>query len=162
MNASRRILMAVLALSTACGTGPTDPERPGPAGVEPLPPEGVYPFAWVGTYQGRGSGVVLDQSVTIEDARLSIQFDSDSVQLDRCPLCVTIELDTLFGLTNVDIDDPVRLSIVYVRGGQRRELLLERFSSGTTTGNVLSARLLMEPAQGGANTVDLSYLLERR
>ncbi|MEQ9398670.1 MAG: hypothetical protein RJQ04_05830 [Longimicrobiales bacterium] len=155
------LVAAVLGLA-ACGGSPADPDGTlSPTGPD-LPAEGVYTYAWLGTFEGVGDGVVGDTMVHIRPARLRIALDADSVALDRCPLCVTLELDTLFALTNASLDDPVRLSIEYVRDGRRRTLLLERFSSGSTTGNVLSARLLVEPEGGGAATADISYLLERR
>lgn len=154
--------LVTLALALgACGEPPTGQDPASPTGPA-LPAEGIYTYAWLGTYEGVGDGVIEDTTVQIRPARLRIAFDADSVALDRCPLCVTLELDTLFGLVNVSLDDPVRLSIEYLRDDQRRTLLLERFSSGSTTGNVLSARLLVQPAAGGPSLVDIAYLLERR
>ncbi len=147
----------------ACqGNVPLEPDDRDPSGPVALTPEDLAAFAWVGTYEGIGEGVLNGESVSIRPARLTIRFDAEDVRLARCPYCVTLVLDSLFFLTNVGANDAVVLNAEYRRDGLRRILLLERFSDGIATGTVLRGRLFVRPVEGGADVADISYLLERR
>ncbi len=156
-------LLATVAV-TACDSRPTGPQPTLPPELVGLNPEGLIPFAWIGSYGGSGNGVVGGMSASFPSAMLVIAFDADSVATSRCPQCVTIAVDTLFTLTNVGLDDPVGLDIQYVTGSTRRRLILSRFSDGSTdgTGTILSGRLLLEDVGGGLVQADISYLFERR
>lgn len=118
-------------------------------------------LAWVGTYEGTGEGILLGEPASFRPARMSVHFDADSVRLERCPLCVTIVVDSLFSLTHVVIEDPVHLSVAYHRGGRSYALVADRYSTDLNTGSVLLVRLLGELPGGGAPT-DIAYLFNRR
>jgi hypothetical protein len=77
----------------------------------------------------------------------------------RCARCVTVTLDTLFALSNVNPDSEVGILMQYRVGGARRTLWLDRYSGGGGVGNVLAARLVIDTEGEGT---DVEYLLERR
>lgn len=93
-----------------------------------------------------------------EGVTLSIRLDADSVRLEACPTCMTIRLDTLFVLENVDPVSLVSLEVTYTSDGVRRTLQLDRYSGSGGIGNVMNGRL----ALSGALTGSIEYVLERQ
>lgn len=161
---SERAFLRILCLFVLAGGACSEAS---PAAADPASPDGPavpqnFAQAWIGTYVGAGAGSVERSSVTFGNARLVIAPDADSVRTDRCPGCVTVALDTLFAAVNVSPGDPIRLSLTVARGGYRRTLLLDRFSGGGRTANVLQARLFLEALDGSGRTGDIAYLLELR
>lgn len=118
--------------------------------------------AWLGTFEGAGEGLVAGSSTSVMDARLVISRDADSVRISSCPDCLTITLDTLFALANVAPVSEVELMLEYRTGDARHRLRLDRYSSGTIVGNVLSARLQIDPDMTPPGRSDMEYVFTRR
>jgi hypothetical protein len=129
------------------------------------PPDSLGPVeaasAWIGDYLGGGSGQVDGESFTVEDARLRVSLDADSVKRPTCPLCVTVSLDAVFALVNVRLTDVVELNLTYDEGAVRRTLAVRRFSAGGEVGNTVTARVTIGTAGVPTPFFDVSYVLQR-
>lgn len=115
--------------------------------------------AWLGVYEGVGMGTLGGNPVSAARGQLTVRLDADSARDARCARCVTVTLDTLFALVNVNPDSEVGILMQYRAGGARRTLQLDRYSGGGGIGNVLTARLVIDTEGDRTN---LEYLLERR
>ena len=113
---------------------------------------------WLGAFQGDGQGMIAGSTVMPQDVYLVIQLDADSVRLEACPQCVTVQLDTVFTQINVPTLSLVSLDMGYTAGGVQRSLRLDRYSAGGAIGNVVNARL----ALSGGVTGTVEYVLQRR
>ena len=93
-----------------------------------------------------------------EGVVLIIRPDADSVRVDSCSSCVTVQLDTLFTLANVPPGSTVSLDLQYFRDGVQRSLRLDRYSGRGGIGNVVAANLALSGDVAGT----VEYVLERR
>lgn len=161
---TKRPVLPILILLATAGTACTGAS---PVAVDESSPDGPgvlqnFAQAWIGTWVGVGAGSVDNASVTVGHARLVIAPDADSARTERCPGCVTVTLDTLFAAINVRPLDPIRFSLTVTRSGYRRTLVLDRFSGGGRTANVLQGRITLEALDGSGRNGDITYLLELR
>lgn len=155
MRRAATVPLFVLA-GALCGCESSDGARlvmdiTGPDGVPTSNP-------WLGAFQGDGQGVIAGSAVMAQDVYLLIQIDADSVRLEACPQCVTVQLDTMFTQANVPTASLVSLDMGYTAGGVQRSLRLDRYSAGGAIGNVVNARL----ALSGRMTGTVEYVLQRR
>jgi len=117
--------------------------------------------AWLGVYEGSGSGLVSGDPVDVAIARLTVRLDPAAVRDENCPRCVTVELDTLFVLNNVAPLGQSSLTLSYGDGTLRRSLRLDRYSGGGGVGNVVAARFVLDSIMGG-EVGEIEYVLHRR
>ena len=113
---------------------------------------------WLGLYEGAGQGSLAGVEVMAEGVVLIIRPDADSVRVDSCSYCVTVQLDTLFTLANVPPGSTVSLDLQYSHDGVQRSLRLDRYSGRGGIGNVVAANL----ALSGDVVGTVEYVLERR
>ena len=151
--------LMLLAAVAACEA---DVLRPTGGDANDDAPIRTYAQAWIGVYEGVASGVFMGSGVQLEGATLRIEPDADSVRSEGCLGCVTIVLDSVVALANVTVEDPVRLSLRYTRGGYRSSLTLDKFSGSGGTANVIQGRFLSERLDGAGAPTDLTYVLDRR
>lgn len=131
------------------------PEDESPLGLGPA-------AAWIGTFDGAGEGFIAGSSTSIMDARMVISRDADSVRISSCPNCLTITLDTLFALANVVPVSEVALMLEYRTGEALHRLQIDRYSSDTGIGSVLTARLQIDPDMMPPERSDMAYVFARR
>lgn len=144
------------ALVVACGPGG---DSVSPHVLGHLVEEGPE-AAWLGIYEGGGAGVHSGTTVDLDMARLTILPDADSVRNEQCVGCVTVHLDTVFALANVNPESPVSLAIGYEAAGLSRTLSIDRYNGGSgQTGDVLLARLQVGEA---GSVADVAYQFQRR
>jgi hypothetical protein len=155
-QALRAVLVLLIVLPACVADEPTG------FGDEPRPPDAfTLASGWVGDYFGSGVGLVDGQPFEAKDATLRIAFDADSVSLATCPACVTLTLDSVFVMENVQVTDPVALDLAYDRAPVRYTLELLRFSANGGLGNAVSARVTIGNAGVPTPFFDVTYLLER-
>lgn len=157
MSAGGR-LTAIAMFAALSGCGPDEGAILVPGDRDPLQDN---TSAWLGIYEGSGTGLVSGDPIDIASARLTVRLDPASVRDERCPRCVTVELDTLFALSNVDPVSQVSLTLSYRAGTLRRSLRMDRYSGGGGIGNVVAARQVLDSVTG-ADIGEIEYVLERR
>ncbi len=157
-----RTVVALVAVLVACACR-NETRRNGTDRADPVAPEvPTFEQAWIGRFVGGGRGMAGGMDLRFDDVTLTVSRDADSVRLNGCRTCVTVVLDTVFALSNVEPSDPQRVTLHYVRDGTRRTLELEKFSGGGGTANVVLARLAVRPAEGIGLATDVAYTLEAR